>query len=67
MTLLDYLSERFKEPKNELGFSSINILNENKESICFSEYTFIDVEGNKIKLKMFKNKVISKIKTEKLL
>ena len=57
-TLLDYLSERFKDIKKELGFSSINILDENKENMCFTEYTFINVEENKVKLRMFKDKVI---------
>lgn len=56
--LLEYLSERFKDPKNELGFSYVNILNKNKENICFTEYTFIDVDGCKIKVNMYKSQVI---------
>lgn len=55
--LLDYLSGRFIDPKNELGFTYVNILNKNKENICFTEYTFIDSNGRKIKVSMYKSKL----------
>jgi len=56
--LLTALSEKFTEPKRELGFSSVNILNDESENMCFTMYTFIDIDGNKVKIKMFKDQVI---------
>lgn len=56
--LLKSLSEKFTDPKKELGFSSVNILNEESENMCFTLYTFIDVGGSKVKIKMFKDIII---------
>ncbi|MBU3011393.1 hypothetical protein KO506_08265 [Polaribacter vadi] len=55
--LLAHLSKKYKNPKLELGFSSMNVLHEDKNEMCFTVYTFIDKEQNKIHLKMHKNEL----------
>ena len=53
-----YLDEKYKKPEKELGFSSVNILDEYKEEMCFTVYTFIDLKKQKVIIKMYKNIII---------
>lgn len=57
--LMAHLSKRYQNPKLELGFRDVNILDENENEICFTEYAFIDAKKNKIKIKMHQLKLIN--------
>ncbi|WP_431165127.1 hypothetical protein [Tenacibaculum halocynthiae] len=61
--LIDYLSNQFKSPKNELGFKHINILDENREGYCLTEYVFLTTNKEKIKVKLIKNIIIQPSKS----
>jgi len=57
--LVEHLSKVYTKPKEKLGFTSINILNSGQDDSCYSEYTFIDESGKKIKITLHKNKLIN--------
>ena len=54
-----FLDEKYKNPEIELGFKSVNILDEHKDKMCFTEYTFIDAKKNKIKIMMHQKNIIN--------
>lgn len=54
-----FLDEKFTNPEKELGFRSVNILDEHKNEMCFTEYTFIDLKKQKINIKMHKDSIIA--------
>lgn len=58
LALYLYLDEKYKDFEKELGFKSVNILEEHKEEMCFAAYTFIDAKKNKIEIIMHQNNVI---------
>ncbi len=53
-----FLNEKYTNPEKELGFRSVNILDEYKEEMCFTAYTFIDLKKQKVIIKMYKNIII---------
>ncbi|PQJ81853.1 hypothetical protein [Polaribacter glomeratus] len=55
--LLAHLSKNFKNPKLELGFRHVNVVDENE--ICNSEYVFIDSTKKKVKITMHQLKLIN--------
>lgn len=55
--LLKHLSAIYANPKLELGFRHVNILDSQKEEMCFTEYVFIDVNQKKVTIKMYKDEV----------
>ncbi|AOW17967.1 hypothetical protein LPB03_11105 [Polaribacter vadi] len=54
-----FLNEKYTNPEKELGFRSVNILDEHQNEMCFTEYTFIDLKNQKINIKMHKNRIIT--------
>ena len=54
-----YLDEKYTNPEKELGFRSVNILDEHQNEMCFTKYTFIDFKNQKINIKMHKNRIIT--------
>ena len=59
MALHLYLDEKYKDFEKELGFKSVNILDEHKDEMCFAAYTFVDAKKNKIEIIMHKNNIIN--------
>jgi hypothetical protein len=59
ITLLEHLSKMYTNPKQELGFKHVNVLNENKQDYCFTEFTFIDAQNIKVTIKMHKDCILS--------
>lgn len=57
--LVAYLSKKYSNPKLELGFRHVNILDENEDEICYSEYVFMDKENKRLKIKMHQLKLIN--------
>jgi hypothetical protein len=56
--LVAHLSKTYQNPKLALGFRHVNILDESKDKICYTEYVFIDAKKNNIKIKMHQDKLI---------
>ena len=54
-----YLSKKYQNPKLELGFRHVNVLDENENEICYSEYVFIVEENKRLKIKMHQLKLIN--------
>ena len=56
--ILDNFENAYKAPKEELGLFYVNILNKNKEDICFTEYVFLNAKAEEVKLVMLKNTIV---------
>lgn len=57
LALYLYLDEKYKDFEKELGFKSVNILDEHKDEMCYTEYTFINLKKQKVIIKMHKNNI----------
>lgn len=57
--IIKFLSKKYKNPKQILGFRHVNVLNKNKHETCYTEYLFIDALKNKIKVTMHKFNLIN--------
>ena len=57
--LITHLSTKYVHPRFDLGFSYVNILEEQKKKICFTEYVFVDKNQEKVIIVMHKDEVQS--------
>ncbi|WP_053991598.1 hypothetical protein [Mangrovimonas sp. TPBH4] len=57
-TITVHLSKTFEAPKKVLGLDYINILSEHKDGICYVAYRFLDAAGNRLIVKLHRDKII---------
>jgi hypothetical protein len=55
--LLHYLSKKYTNPKLVLGFSHVNILEDQLKEYSYTEYVFINADNKKIVILMLKNNI----------
>ncbi|MGB1309253.1 MAG: hypothetical protein ACPG6B_10100 [Oceanihabitans sp.] len=56
-TIYKQLLKKYQNPKLELGFRHVNILDSHKKEVCFTEYVFVDSNQKKVVIKMHKDQV----------
>lgn len=60
LQILLYLEKEYSNPLLQLGFRHVNILEKEKDTCCYTEYVFIDVNEKKITLTLHKQEVVEK-------
>ena len=53
--LIDHLKKTYIQPKKELGFIYVNIVPENREDTCLTEYVFLNAKNHMVHIKMHKD------------